>query len=360
MRVAFYWLTMGPYHLARMEAIAKHPAVTLLTVYEAAPVDDHRWSIHKNSDFFTYVPLTNGVLSRKTEWAAYQRLRTELKSAQVGHDIFVNAAGYSNLFLNSFLSSQPFQLFLWSESTALDNPDTWSRRFIKHRAIRHYRWALTAGTPHSSYLKKIGFTGKDTIVRNVVPLEINTQIHGKEKVVLFVGRFIREKRGDLLIEAFKALQVEFREWKLVMVGSGNQDGNWKKAAGELNGKGILFTGRLFGTELSSWYQKASIFVLPSDSEPWGLVTNEAMQNNCACVVSSACGTVPDLINPGVTGFVFERGSVKSLEIELRKLMENESYRLEIADAGFDHVAHFSPEVYAERCVNAFSESMKSL
>ena len=60
------------------------------------------------------------------------------------------------------------------------------------------------------------------------------------------------------------------------------------------------------------YAAADCLVLPSDSETWGLVTNEAMAAGVPCVVSDRVGCAPDLILPGETGELFPAGNCEAL------------------------------------------------
>jgi glycosyltransferase involved in cell wall biosynthesis len=64
--------------------------------------------------------------------------------------------------------------------------------------------------------------------------------------------------------------------------------------------------------LSHEYFGASCLVLPSHSEPWGLVVNEALSHGCPAVVSDRCGCVPELIVEGETGLSFPAGDVDAL------------------------------------------------
>jgi glycosyltransferase involved in cell wall biosynthesis len=347
LRIAFYWLTMGPYHLERMRAIAKHPDVATLKVFQAAAADDHGWTLQLENEPFKIETLTERTLSRATEWLAFNQLR-RLPKSERDVDVFVNGAGYTNLFLNQFLAKQSFLSLLWSESTARDNPDRPLRRFLKQQALKAYEGAIVAGTPHQKYLKQLGFDKPIAIVKNVVGTSPNPQTEKKNEL-LFVGRMIPEKNPSLLLHVFtERIAPRFPAWKLIMVG----DGPLKNAL-VTNSNQVIFTGSLFGDDLQRKYNDAAIFVLPSRSEPWGLVVNEAMQSRCAVVASDCCGCIPDLLEPAVTGQVFASENADSLEKALTGLLEDATLRNRLAEAGWARVQEFSPEAYASRCVEFF-------
>ena len=57
-------------------------------------------------------------------------------------------------------------------------------------------------------------------------------------------------------------------------------------------------------EMPQIYSLADVVVLPSESETWGMIVNEAMSCGIPAVVSDKVGCAPDLIEPGVTGYQF--------------------------------------------------------
>jgi glycosyltransferase involved in cell wall biosynthesis len=61
--------------------------------------------------------------------------------------------------------------------------------------------------------------------------------------------------------------------------------------------------------------------LPSFSEPWGLVVNEALNHGCPAVVSDNCGCVPELVIDGVTGYAFRSGDLASLRRAMLSALE---------------------------------------
>jgi glycosyltransferase involved in cell wall biosynthesis len=58
--------------------------------------------------------------------------------------------------------------------------------------------------------------------------------------------------------------------------------------------------------------RSDALVLPSHSEPWGLVVNEALSYGCPVVVSDICGCVPELVLEGITGYSYPCGDVPAL------------------------------------------------
>jgi 1,2-diacylglycerol 3-alpha-glucosyltransferase len=87
--------------------------------------------------------------------------------------------------------------------------------------------------------------------------------------------------------------------------------------------------------------------LPSVSEPWGLVVNEAMACNLPVIVSNRCGCVDDLVEPGANGFIFDPACPDELTACLQRvgrLSETELARMGQRSA--EIIARYSLETWA--------------
>lgn len=129
------------------------------------------------------------------------------------------------------------------------------------------------------------------------------------RYILFLGRFVPEKRPDLIIRAFQALNLP--DWQLVMVG-GCSDSHYftsevmKLAANHPN---IIFTGEQRGSYLAEIVRGAGLFILPSDLEGFPLVMLEAMGEGIP-VVASDIPIHKKLTNEG-RGIIFNAGNLSS-------------------------------------------------
>ncbi len=126
-------------------------------------------------------------------------------------------------------------------------------------------------------------------------------------VVLFVGKFIKEKGLEVLLTAMAKLEIQHPgKFKLVLVGSGPLESDLRQIAALVR-VDATFAGFKNQGELPACYAAADVLALTSVSETWGLVVNEAMACGIPAIVSSVCGCAPDLIENGVTGFTFPVG-----------------------------------------------------
>jgi glycosyltransferase involved in cell wall biosynthesis len=69
-----------------------------------------------------------------------------------------------------------------------------------------------------------------------------------------------------------------------------------------------------------FFDLASVFVLPSRHEPWGLIVNEAMNAARPVIVSDDVGCAPDLVQDGVNGFIYPTGDIDALAHVLKRVL----------------------------------------
>lgn len=140
---------------------------------------------------------------------------------------------------------------------------------------------------------------------------------------LFVGRLSPEKGLDTLIEAFTRFAPQHPDFELHLVGGGPMRPALENMIAQSGlSTRIHLRGPLSGDALWDEYAAATALVLPSRSEPWGLVVNEALSYGCPVIVSEACGCVPELVISGLTGEVFAVGDAEGLAEAMEKTLVN--------------------------------------
>jgi glycosyltransferase involved in cell wall biosynthesis len=142
-------------------------------------------------------------------------------------------------------------------------------------------------------------------------------------VILFASKLQSRKRCADLVTAYKNLSegLGLRPHPyLVIVGDGEERAALERQAAESRLEGIRFCGFRNQSELPRFFDMASVFVLPSRHEPWGLIVNEVMNAGRAVVVSDEVGCQPDLVEDGVEGCVFPAGDVAGLTDALRRVL----------------------------------------
>jgi glycosyltransferase involved in cell wall biosynthesis len=167
---------------------------------------------------------------------------------------------------------------------------------------------------------------------------------------LCVARLVVKKNLPALIEAYARYRrgAGSGAWSLVISGSGPMGPELVRHA-RLQGaeESILFTGRLGYAELPARYGLAGAFVLPSTSEQWGLVVNEAMASGLPVIVSSQCGCAPELVVEGQNGYLVDPRDPAAIEAALGRMAAADPSELErMGMRSAELIRAYSPENFA--------------
>ena len=150
-----------------------------------------------------------------------------------------------------------------------------------------------------------GFLKKKIIVINNI---VNTAEYKnkskckRQKIILSVGRFVRQKNFIILVNAFHKFQEKNKDWKLIIIGDGLEKQKTlsliKYLKIEKNAKIINFTKKLSG-----YYKKSSIYVCTSIYESFGLTVAEALVHRLPCVAFKKCSGVNKIITNNKNGLL---------------------------------------------------------
>lgn len=161
---------------------------------------------------------------------------------------------------------------------------------------------------------------------------------------LFVGRLAPAKGIDTLIHAFQQVYQRDKSASLTIVGDGPMREELKMLAASLNvAAAISFPGTADIDQLAPYYLNASCLILPSRSEAWGLVVNEALSYGCPAIVSEHCGCIPDLIIEGKTGHVFHTDDADDLSRKMSLVINDMGNVATVANDCITLMQNFTPD-----------------
>jgi glycosyltransferase involved in cell wall biosynthesis len=153
------------------------------------------------------------------------------------------------------------------------------------------------------------------------------------RMILYLARIHPIKRVDILLQAYGAL-ANREQTRLVLAGDGDAAliERLKRMAEELGvGTDVRWVGFAAGA-LKRWLlANAAVFVLPSDSENFGIAVVEAMNAGLPVVVTRGCG-LADFVRRHGAGVVTD-GSAEALRAALSELLGDESRRVRMGEAG---------------------------
>ena len=210
--------------------------------------------------------------------------------------------GYSEwhhwlLFL--LLKIRGVKIGVFCDSTINDNPRSGIKEYFKEFIFRRVDSIFAYGKRSAEYVTSYGVNVNNIYEPCHAAEQIDGEIFEGSKVkneFLYVGRMSKEKNLNILISAWEKAGIYHDGGNLYMVGAGPEESVLKTFSESLGvGSSVIFTGSLTKKDLAERYGSAEFFVLPSLSEPWGLVVNEAMNFGCIPFVSERCGCVPELV-----------------------------------------------------------------
>jgi len=170
---------------------------------------------------------------------------------------------------------------------------------------------------------------------------------GSRKIILFASQIETHKGIYYLIEAME--KFNHQKVVLLVIGSGSQLEKTKRIVRERNMDNVIFLGYIDNALLYRYYALADIFVLPSIStreykEPWGLVINEAMNQNCPIVATTAVGAAAGgMVQDGINGYIIPEKDSSKLYEALHNILSDERLRKAMSLQAKETIQHWTYE-----------------
>ncbi|MBI5022803.1 MAG: glycosyltransferase family 4 protein [Candidatus Magasanikbacteria bacterium] len=164
-----------------------------------------------------------------------------------------------------------------------------------------------------------------------------------EKIILSVGRLVKRKGFDKVIDVMPRLLKRVPDLKYVIIGNGPEIAALQNQIAELGlSDNVEILEKVYDKELQEWYNKCTLFALPCrqigvDVEGFGLVFLEAALAGKP-VVAGNSGGAPETIRHGYGGFVIEPDSPDELYQALLKILTDEPFANRLGDYGCDWVS----------------------
>lgn len=248
------------------------------------------------------------------------------------------------------------------DSTAMDHPRVWYKELIKKVYVRTCDKAFVYGTKSKEYLARLGMAEKNIITRcqatdNDKITAVNHLMRDKREALIaelglnsrnfiYVGRLSPEKNVQRLLQALLKLKKEepaAADWGLVVVGDGPLKDELRWLTKEFGLMDVRFVGAKAWHEVVEFYAMSDVLVLPSTSEPWGLVVNEAMVCGLPVLVSDRCGAAYDLVDEGKNGFVIDPYNVDDLTERMKYFVIHPERITEMGKRSIEIIAEYTPE-----------------
>jgi D-inositol-3-phosphate glycosyltransferase len=187
-------------------------------------------------------------------------------------------------------------------------------------------------------------------------------------VLLFVGRIQPLKAPDVLIKAAAEIlkrNPELRSRLVVAICGGPSGSGLERPdalvtlADQLGISDVVkFVPPTSRAELVKWFQAASVCVVPSYSESFGLVAIEAQ----ACgtpVIAARVGGLPTAVRDGISGVLVDGHEAESWASHIMSVVSNEDLRAKLAKGAIAHASHFGWEDTTDKLISVYNEAVKS-
>lgn len=180
-------------------------------------------------------------------------------------------------------------------------------------------------------------------------------LDGKKKQVLIVSRLYNpEKRLDRALKIWKMLsQRGLTDWQLIIVGAGVHEAYLKALSRELELKNMVFTGR---QNPYPYYRDASLFMMTSAVEGWGLTLTESMQTGVVPIAFDSYPALHDIITDRYDGCIIPDDDLQAYADCMEELMRNREERERIARNGLVSCRRFE----IDKIVGQWVEMIKQL
>lgn len=377
MKLAIVFTNLGPYHLARLRAAAGRldRIGGRVVAYETAGVErKYPWRASDGPEPFERVTLfpgaaLEGLPRRECARAIREALDRDRPDA-------VAVAGYvraESLAAAAWARAHGLPAVLMSESQSIDRPRAWWKEAIKRRRVRRFDAALVGGPAHREYLEALGMPpDRIALGYNAVDNEHFASACARSRsqprsrsglpsgpYFLSVGRFVAEKNLERLLRAFATYRRSAPSeaaWDLVLCGGGELEARLDRLIRAEGLSGCVHRpGFLQSEELPRWYAHASAFVLPSLSEPWGLVVNEAAASGLPLLVSDRAGCARTLVPdpPGQAGWRLDPTDHEHITASLARMSAcSEAERTAMGRRAAEIVAGWGPGRFASGLLDA--------
>jgi glycosyltransferase involved in cell wall biosynthesis len=362
---------ISPYRIPVFNALAQHERVDLHVVFlSETDAGLRQWRVYKDEINFSYEVLPSARFrAGKSSLILNWKLRACLKKFSPEAII---CGGYNYVASWEALwwaKNRDTELILWSESNRHD-----ARAGLEWvESLKAYFLSccdrfVVPGKAAGEYLQSLGVemgtisTAPNAVDNDWFRREADS-IRGRERArqtefrerlglpdrfFLFVGRLVAEKGVFDLLHAYNQLDAGIRSGVgLVFAGDGPGRAELEWQARRVSPGAICFPGFLHREDLAALYALADALILPTHSDPWGLVVNEAMACALPVIVTNVAGCSSDLVEDGWNGYVVASQHPEELSHAMDALAQDDGLRQKMSTRSGHRILDYSPDACAD-------------
>lgn len=337
-KVLFITNVPVPYRVDFFNEFAKFVDLTVCFERKGASDREESWIKTKGLNFNA---IFLGGIKVSSDKAFCPSIRKIIKAGNYDNIIVSGYSSPTAMLAIKYLRRHNMPYILSSDGGLIKDNGTGFKHKFKSHFIKGANGYLSTGSETDKYLTHYGadkskihhypFTSlyaKD-IFENPAPIEEKKELRRElgmpeeSRIVISVGRFIESKGFDVLIKSAKNLH----ENTTVYIVGGEPTDEYKKLIEENNVSNVNFVGFKTFSELVKYYRASDVFALPTRTDVWGLVINEAMSCGLPVVTTDKCVAGVTLVKENENGHIVPIDDVNELSAKLNNLLSKSDEEL---------------------------------
>jgi len=363
---------ISPYRIPLFNSLAEHMDVDLHVIFLAETDPDLRqWEVYKQEIRFSFQVLP----SWRKRIGKYNVLINfgVSRALNLSKPDVILCGGYNYIASWQALfwaKKRKVAFLLWSESNSEDlRGSHLVIEFLKKQFLRRCNGFVVPGSSAHEYLEanyvkaENIFTAPNAVDNDLFASAAETARRNKtslrrelalpDRYFLFVGRLVREKGVSELLAAYANLEPRLREeLGLVFVGDGECRQMLEESAISISPGTVKFVGFAQRKQLGAYYGLADMLILPTYTDTWGMVVNEAMACGLPVLVSRVAGCATDLVRETWNGTLVEPRDVPSLKKAMRSLAMQSDLCKTMGGRSAEHIRSYSPRSWSDSVARA--------
>lgn len=312
------------------------------------------------------LPYRHCLLDENSSYESASKLKCSLRLwkllSRERPEVLVVSGWYDPVSWAAWLwgSAHRIRMVLWAESNHFDRGRSAWKEKLKSLFVKRFDAVHVYGQSNADYIARLGVPpGRIRTKRAVLDVRHFRLSQSPDRrqgpiELIYVGRFSPEKNLNRLVQALAEVHRQ-ADVKLTLVGYGPQEQELRAlVAAKGLGDRVTFRGQVNQEDLPEEYWRADAFILPSISEPWGLVANEAMCCGLPVALSTRCGCARDLVTHE-TGWTFDPFDTQQIAGVIRMIAATGRERLKEMGLSARRLSEtYSPEHCARIVAQSFS------
>ena len=355
-----YWNNIpAPYMVERFNALADRSTFNFEAWFNDRIVSDRSWLVDESGWRFRHRFINSVSCSGKKFHLPLNLIKRNKP------DLIVSLYAEPSYFLGWFIAKmREVKTGFWVEKTFdhLETRKLWKDN-LKRWLFKKVDFIVTSGRDGQEYVRRYGvsyhkiffaphvidyfyFKNESAFHRSVRSMKDNKN-DLREITFLYVGRLLRQKGIEYLLDAFRELQKKINlNVKLLIVGDGKDEKFFKNKCKIEFIKNVIFTGFLQKIELPKIYASADVFVFPSLGDTYGLVIDEAIACQLPVISTETVGEINSRIKNGLNGFLIPAQDSRALEKVMKMLALDKKLRNSLRYYSNKSFSYRTPEKWA--------------